>query len=104
MFHKVMAFDDLVPGKPYLRDAEGVRFVLVREGEAVMAVSDLCTHAAAVLDRGRVVQGIITCPMHGARFDLRNGACVNAPYDALRVYRCRIVDGQVEVDVGANAD
>jgi 3-phenylpropionate/trans-cinnamate dioxygenase ferredoxin subunit len=92
-------FDELVPGRARICLLEGMALAVVRDGDAVAVVSSLCTHAAAPLDRGRASHGSITCPVHGARFDLRSGACVNAPYDPLRVYPCRVVDGQVEVDV-----
>lgn len=98
-----MAFDALIPGKAHVCEMHGTSFALIRQGDEVSAVSNLCTHAAASLDRGRVIQGTITCPVHGARFDLRNGTCVNAPYDPLNVYRCRVVDGHVEVDVSPDA-
>jgi nitrite reductase/ring-hydroxylating ferredoxin subunit len=102
VFLPAASFDELAPGKARISTVAGYAIAVVRDGDVVSAVSSLCTHAAAPLDRGRASHGSITCPVHGARFDLRTGACVNAPYDPLRVYPCRVVDGWVEVDVSAD--
>jgi nitrite reductase/ring-hydroxylating ferredoxin subunit len=102
VFLPAASFDELAPGKAQICTVAGYVIAVVRDGDVVSTVSSLCTHAAAPLDRGRASHGSITCPVHGARFDLRTGACVNAPYDPLRVYPCRVVDGWVEVDVSAD--
>jgi nitrite reductase/ring-hydroxylating ferredoxin subunit len=42
----------------------------------------------------------LICPLHGASFDVRNGAVLGAPASApLPRYPVRIVDGQIEVQV-----
>jgi 3-phenylpropionate/trans-cinnamate dioxygenase ferredoxin subunit len=98
-FVAVAALEDLTPGRARICEVEGVRIALVRDGDAVAAISSACTHAGAPFDRGRASHGAITCPVHGARFDLRSGACQNAPYDPLTVYPCRVVEGRVEVNM-----
>jgi nitrite reductase/ring-hydroxylating ferredoxin subunit len=63
------------------------------------AVADSCPHRATALSGGVVRDGVITCPGHLWRFDLRSGACLTGSPDALPTYRCHVVDGWVEVDV-----
>lgn len=58
---------------------EGVDLLVCRIGDAFYAVEDRCSHARSVLHTGVRKGHIITCPLHGAKFDLRSGACLAAP-------------------------
>jgi 3-phenylpropionate/trans-cinnamate dioxygenase ferredoxin subunit len=78
---------------------EGQPVAVVRIGDAVFAVENRCAHAGSPLDRGVAVNFSLTCPMHGARFDVRTGTCVNAPYSAIRVFSVRVENGRVEVGI-----
>jgi nitrite reductase/ring-hydroxylating ferredoxin subunit len=40
------------------------------------AIANKCTHAGGSLARGVLEEGIVTCPNHGARFDVRTGEAV----------------------------
>ena len=98
-FHPVAALADLAENQPLAAIVEGRPIVLCRTEQAVHALDNLCTHSGARLAAGRVVKGVIACPLHGARFDLETGICRNA-HMGLRpvvVHQVRVVDGQVEV-------
>jgi len=43
------------------------------------AVQARCSHAAQSLAQGAVRGTEVTCPRHGARFDIRTGECLAAP-------------------------
>lgn len=45
------------------------------------AIADRCPHAGAVLCGGEVESGVLTCPGHGSRFDIRTGERVRGPAD-----------------------
>lgn len=60
-------------------EVEGRRVLLHRAGEDVYALDNTCTHAGGVLSRGEINGCIITCPLHGARFDVRDGHIVRGP-------------------------
>jgi len=66
------------------------------EGD-VHATSDVCTHEAALLSEGWVEDGEVICPLHGARFRIRDGACSGPLGTDLRCYRVRERAGRVEV-------
>ncbi|RME65940.1 MAG: Rieske (2Fe-2S) protein, partial [Alphaproteobacteria bacterium] len=91
-----------------LADQQGVARIvndwpvlLVRQGEAVHALINRCTHAASALDGGRVRRGTIICPLHGARFQIATGKCLGGQnYKDLTVFSVReTADGWVEVAV-----
>ena len=43
------------------------------------AVENLCSHANTPLDRGRLKEFCVTCPLHGAKFDVRDGRHQSPP-------------------------
>jgi nitrite reductase/ring-hydroxylating ferredoxin subunit len=65
------------------------------------AIDDACPHREAALSGGLVRDGVVTCPGHFRRFDLRTGACLDQPADSVTSYPCTITDGWVEVSLGA---
>ena len=79
-------------------DVEGRRVLLYREGVAVSAMENACAHLGGPLDEGEVRDGVVTCPWHGSRFRLRDGAVVRGPsnFPQLRL-EARVRDGMVEV-------
>ena len=75
-----------LPTDPALRDGE-MKAVEI-EGEALLlcriegryhAIRDACSHADQALSEGRLRGPTIYCPLHGARFDVRTGACLAKP-------------------------
>ncbi len=64
------------------------------------AIDDRCPHREASLSGGLVRDGVVTCPGHFRRFDLRTGGCIGQPGEAVRTYECAVADGWVLVDLG----
>jgi nitrite reductase/ring-hydroxylating ferredoxin subunit len=69
---------------------------LVLADGAPFAVRDACAHRETALSGGIVRDGILTCPGHFWRYDLRTGQCLNRP-DHVPSYPCRVTGGWVEV-------
>ncbi|HVO48705.1 MAG TPA: non-heme iron oxygenase ferredoxin subunit [Steroidobacteraceae bacterium] len=72
------------------------------EGE-FYATSDVCTHESALLSEGWVEDGEVICPLHGARFGIRDGVCSGPLGRDLRCYRVRERAGRIEVGVPGTA-
>ena len=68
--------------------------VLVRQGEQILALHDICAHAGGPLSEGKLVDGLIECPWHYSRYRLANGTVVRGPsvYDQ-PAYEVRAKDG-----------
>lgn len=56
--------------------AQGQEVVLCRAGDAIHAIGNSCPHEGGSLSEGSVRDGILTCPLHGWKFDVRHGGCV----------------------------
>lgn len=70
---------------------DDVPVLLLRVGEDYFAIEDVCTHDGQPLTDGPVANGEITCPRHGARFDLRTGkpTCMPAT-EPVRTFTVRV--------------
>ena len=91
---------DVPDGGAIAVEIEGVELALVRDGEAVYAVIDECSHAAIPLSEGEVEGNEIECWLHGSRFDLRTGKPVNLPAtEPVQTYPTTIEGDTVLVDL-----
>ena len=67
--------------------------VVVRSGERIEALHNVCAHAGGPLDQGTIEDGCIQCPWHGSRFRLDDGLVRRGPavYDQ-PAYEVRAAD------------
>jgi nitrite reductase/ring-hydroxylating ferredoxin subunit/uncharacterized membrane protein len=72
--------DGKIPeGRPIKAKLGINQLVLVRQGEAVLALHDTCAHAGGPLNEGVLVDGVIECPWHFSRYRLEDGHVVGGP-------------------------
>jgi nitrite reductase/ring-hydroxylating ferredoxin subunit len=78
------------------RDVIGVeigdlRLAIYRVEDGYYATADRCTHQAARLSEGEVVECYIECPLHYGLFDIRTGKAQGAPVSVdLRTYPVQV--------------
>jgi len=66
------------------------------------ATDDLCTHGAARLSEGYLIDHCIECPLHQGQFDVRTGQPLCEPVtEPIRIYAARFAGDAVEVDVAS---
>jgi 3-phenylpropionate/trans-cinnamate dioxygenase ferredoxin component len=53
--------------------------MVCRVGGALFAIEDMCSHADTTLSDGLLMGHIVTCALHGAQFDVRDGAHTGPP-------------------------
>jgi nitrite reductase/ring-hydroxylating ferredoxin subunit/uncharacterized membrane protein len=68
--------------------------VVMRIGDRLQALHDVCAHAGGPLHEGQVVDGCVECPWHGSRFRLTDGLARRGPtvYDQ-PAYEIRAAEG-----------
>jgi Na+-transporting NADH:ubiquinone oxidoreductase subunit F len=78
-------------------DHAGNTYALYRLGDDEFALTDgLCTHAQTHLADGHLENGVIECPKHNGRFDVRTGEAIRRPPKLpLCTYGVEIADGRV---------
>ena len=67
---------ELASGAMKAVDIDGQELLLAKIDESYYAVARRCTHMGENLCAGTLDGRIVTCPRHGARFDLTNGKAV----------------------------
>jgi nitrite reductase/ring-hydroxylating ferredoxin subunit len=85
---------DVPEGRLVKAKAGAQTLVLIRQGETVYALHDVCAHAACSLSTGKLVGGQVECPCHGSRYRISDGAVTRGPsvYDQ-PAYEVRRSDG-----------
>jgi NAD(P)H-dependent nitrite reductase small subunit len=88
-----------IPAGGTLRVVIGTRdLALFRLAEAVHAIDNTCPHKGGFLSQGTLSGGVVTCPLHGWKFHLATGDCLNRPGTGVRSYPVRVLEsGKVEV-------
>jgi nitrite reductase/ring-hydroxylating ferredoxin subunit len=94
----VMNMEDLVEDKLTRVDVAGIPAVLYKQGATIYAIGAVCTHLAGPLDEGTCENGEVTCPWHGSRFRMSDGAVVNGPavYSQPK-FAVRLQNGKIEL-------
>lgn len=79
--------------------------VVCRVAGRLHALEDNCSHADTPLSEGRLRGSMLVCPLHGAQFDVRDGAHQGPP--AWEGVACHAVDegpDGVTVQLGSSID
>jgi nitrite reductase/ring-hydroxylating ferredoxin subunit len=79
VFHAVARTAELTSGEVLHLELAGHEIALFNiEGE-FFATSDRCTHMRARLSDGYVQAGVVECPLHFGKFDIRTGRALSPP-------------------------
>ena len=75
--------------------------VVCRVAGALYALDDNCSHADTPLSEGRLRGFGLTCPLHGASFDVRDGSHSGPPaWEGVGCHVVEEIDGVAVVAVG----
>ncbi len=75
-FIKATDINGLDEGKTKRVAVNGADILFANAGGTVYAISNVCTHMGGLLHTNPMEDGIVTCPKHGAQFDVRTGRAV----------------------------
>ena len=97
-FQRVIDVGDVPdPGKT-LVEVEGDMVALFHVEGRWYAIDDVCTHDGGPLADGELRDHKISCPRHGAKFDIRTGAALTMPaVRPTRSHEVKVEDGGVWV-------
>jgi metal-sulfur cluster biosynthetic enzyme/nitrite reductase/ring-hydroxylating ferredoxin subunit len=103
-FHRVARVTDIPdPGKT-LVDVDGEMIALFHVDGRFYALDDVCTHDGGPLADGELRDHKISCPRHGAKFDIRTGAALTMPaVRATRAHDVKVEEGDVWVRLRTDA-
>jgi len=95
---EVARVDDVPDGGRKSLIVDDVPVLLLHVGDEFYAIEDICTHDGQPLSDGPLAGCEITCPRHGARFDIRTGKPLCMPaIEPVPTYEVEIREGSVYI-------
>ncbi len=99
-FFKVADLDEIEEGDLYPIEVDGEPICLTRLRGTIYAFNDNCTHISGALNEGDLEGTTITCPWHGAQFDISTGKVLRGPArQDLMTYPVKIEDGSIMISL-----
>jgi 3-phenylpropionate/trans-cinnamate dioxygenase ferredoxin subunit len=99
-FVKVASANEVAPGAARLVNVKGKDIALFNIEGTFFALDNACTHEEGPLAEGEIEGHEVTCPWHGARFDVRTGEALCPPaYENLQRFRVRVTGNDIEVEI-----
>ena len=92
---KVAKVSDLEDGKAVMVPLSGGQAALFRVDGKFYAIENRCGHRGGPLADGHCEKGIVTCPWHAWTFDVRTGACQNAPGLDQKTFQVKVEKDEV---------
>ena len=90
LFIIVAKVDDVPPGKTKRVEIDGHPILLANVDGVFYAVDDMCTHEDSSLSLGCLKGELVSCTLHGSRFNVRTGEPLEEPAEEpLRTYLVR---------------
>ena len=77
-----------------------IEILVVKHAGQIYCLQARCTHAGAPLEEGELNGGILQCPWHGSRFNIKNGSVIRGPAEKqLRMYNYIIEEDRLLVEL-----
>ena len=90
---------DIDLGRSLSLEVNEVQVLICHTQDGFFAMDDKCTHANEPLCEGRIVGNLITCPVHGAIFDVKNGEVKGPPASIkLRTFKLKIDGTSISIE------
>jgi nitrite reductase/ring-hydroxylating ferredoxin subunit len=78
-FVEVAKVNEIPDGKMKHVEVDGKEVLVANIGGKFYAISDRCGHMNALLSMGNLTGNAVTCPFHGAKFDVITGKKLTEP-------------------------
>jgi nitrite reductase/ring-hydroxylating ferredoxin subunit len=99
---EVLESSEVSEGTTKLVTVDGVTVMVTRRRGRAFALSSRCSHLGGPLQDGAIDDATVTCPWHGSRFRLADGAVVSGPARAPQpAYDVRERDHKIEIRLQA---
>ena len=99
-FIKVAQSDELEDGELMAVEVDGEPVCLAKVDGCIYAFTDNCTHISGPLNEGELDGEVLTCPWHGAQFNVTTGKVLRGPArQDIATYPVRVEDNAVFVSL-----
>ena len=91
---------DVPPGERLFVEIGGKPIVIFNIAGQFFAIADVCSHDDGPVGEGDLDGFDITCPRHGAQFDVRTGKVVHMPAVVdIPAYPVKVEDGTIHLGI-----
>ncbi len=99
-FVKVAKTDEIAAGQGKMVEVSGKKIALFNVEGSFYAIDDTCTHRGGPLSEGSLDGKEVTCPWHGAIYDVTSGEVLSPPApQGVARYDVRVEGSDIEVEV-----
>ena len=98
-FIKVAIISDLKPGENKVVEVNGEQVALFNVDGEFFAINNTCLHRGGPLGEGFLDGDIVTCPLHGWRYNVKTGANLMIPNQKVAAYQVRVEGNDILVSL-----
>ena len=100
-FIPVAEVGDLPNGERLFLEIDGESIVIFNIAGSFFAIADVCSHDDGPLGDGELEREYeISCPRHGAHFDVRTGKALTPPaVQDIPAFPVRVRNGEIEIGI-----
>jgi 3-phenylpropionate/trans-cinnamate dioxygenase ferredoxin subunit len=104
---EIAKIDEIPVGKMKPFIADGTEILVINYDGNYYASRRRCTHMGGDLSEGKLEGKMVTCPRHGAKFDVMTGRCVSGPkigflklkIKNMTTYEVRVENKSIKVNI-----
>lgn len=99
-FIEIAPASELPPGERLFVEIGGKPVVIFNIAGQFFSIEDVCSHDDGPVGEGTLESYTITCPRHGAQFDVRTGKVLQMPAVVdIPAYPVKVVDGMIQLGI-----
>ena len=100
-FITIASVDRILPGTGAPFIAADKDIAVFNVNGTICAIADTCPHAGGSLGLGKLDGEIVTCPVHGMKFDVTTGCFAGTPHFGVASFPAKVEDGKILVALGS---
>jgi nitrite reductase/ring-hydroxylating ferredoxin subunit len=101
-FIEVARVDQVPPGSGRLFTVADNYVAVFNVDGTICAIADTCPHAGGSLGLGKLNGTVVTCPIHGMKFDVTTGCFAGTSDFGVASFPAKVVDGKIVVAFDSN--
>jgi len=99
-FVEIAPASELPNGERLFVEIDGKPIVIFNIAGEFFSIGDVCSHDDGPVGEGDIEDHTITCPRHGAEFDVRTGKAVQLPAVVdIPAYPVKVLNGMIQLGI-----